>query len=374
VPDAAEVDAGGPAVCHIGTATGNGPGHGAEPRCYAPAMHRIDLETLDLAADIMHDATNLAIAARRGLPPDAIVQKPDGSVVTAVDVALQIYILSELERAFGRIPVIAEEDHHSIGGKSAAEAHCRALLHEWGFDDGESEIARLLSVGQFDGRARDVEDVWVLDPIDGTQGFVDHQHWCPCLALLRKGEPVFASNGYPTLAGGVLLSAVAGEGCWSYPLDAGDEGEPARWSVASAPLGAGAAVRVVAPSRATDAQKDARRLVGEASGHPCTLVHADSQAKYGLVILGEADIAYSRRGGGPGNYIWDHAGAVLLAREAGAWVGDVDEGPIECGLGRRLVANSAVICAARGLGPTVARVLAERDRSENLPLPRRERA
>lgn len=337
-------------------------------------MHRIDLETVDLAADIMHDATNLAVAARRGLPADAIVLKPDGSVVTAVDVALQIYILSELEHAFGRIPVIAEEDAHSIGGKFAAEAHCRALLREWGFEGGESEIARLLSAGSFDGRARDMEDVWVLDPIDGTQGFVDHAHWCPCLALLRRGEPVFASNGYPTLAGGVLLSAVEGSGCWSYPLDAGDEGEPVRMEVRQTALDAGEAVRVVAPSRATDKQKDARRAVGEATGASCTLVHADSQAKYGLVILGEADIAYSRRGGGPGNYIWDHAGAVLLARESGAWIGDVDEGPIECWHGRRLVANSAVICAARGLGPSVARVLAERDRGEGLPPPRRTRA
>jgi len=185
-------------------------------------MRRIDLDSLDLAADIMHDATNLALAARRGLPPDAIVQKPDGSVVTAVDVALQVFILSELELAFGHVPVIAEEDAHSVGGKPAAEAHCRALLREWGFDGDEREIARLLALGGFDGRPRDVEDVWVLDPIDGTQGFVDHNHWCPCLALLRRGEPVFASNGYPTIGGGLLVSAVEGEGCWSYPLDAGD--------------------------------------------------------------------------------------------------------------------------------------------------------
>lgn len=334
-------------------------------------MRRIDLDSLDLAADIIHDATNLALAARRGLPPDAIVQKPDGSVVTAVDVALQVFILSELELAFGRIPVIAEEDSHSIGGKAAAEAHCRALLREWGFDGDEREIARLLAEGGFDGRASDVEDVWVLDPIDGTQGFVDHHHWCPCLALLRRGQPVFASNGYPTLGGGLLVSAVEGEGCWSYPLDAGDEGEPTRLAVSQAPPASGTAVRVVAPSRATEKQMVARREVGERSGHPCTLVRADSQAKYGLVLLGEADIAYSRRGGGPGNYIWDHAGALLLAREAGAWIGDVDEGPIECGHGRRLVANSAVICAARGLGPMAAAVLAERDRAERLPPPRR---
>ena len=334
-------------------------------------MRRIDLDSLDLAADIMHDATNLALAARRGLPPDAIVEKSDGSVVTAVDVALQVFILAELELAFGQVPVIAEEDASSIGGKPGAEAHCRALLREWGFDGDDRDIARLLALGGFDGRPRDVEHVWVLDPIDGTQGFVDHGHWCPCLALLRRGEPVFASNGYPTLGGGLLVSAVEGEGCWSYPLDAGDEGEPTRLVASQAPPAPGATVRVVAPTRATEKQMAARRAVGEESGHPCRLVHADSQAKYGLVILGEADIAYSRRGGGPGNYIWDHAGAVLLAREAGAWIGDTDEGPIECGLGRRLAANSAVICATHGLGPSTARVLAERDRAERLPPPRR---
>jgi 3'-phosphoadenosine 5'-phosphosulfate (PAPS) 3'-phosphatase len=90
------------------------------------------------------------------------------------------------------------------------------------------------------------------------------------------------------------------------------------------------------------------------------------------VILGQADIAYSRRGTGAGNFIWDHAGAVVLAREAGAWIGDVDEGEIDCGAGRRLVRNSAVICTARGLGSTVARILAERDRSEGVPLRARE--
>jgi 3'-phosphoadenosine 5'-phosphosulfate (PAPS) 3'-phosphatase len=191
---------------------------------------------------------------------------------------------------------------------------------------------------------------------------------------LRRGEPVFASNGHPTLGGGVLLSAVAGEGCWSYPLDAGDEGDPVRCAVKQAAPATAEAVRVVAPSRATERQIAARRAVGDATGHPCTLVHADSQAKYGLVILGEADVAYSRRGGGPGKFVWDHAGALLLAREAGAWVGDVDEGPIECGHGRRLEMNSAVICAARGLGPSVARALAARDREEQVPPPRRGRA
>jgi 3'-phosphoadenosine 5'-phosphosulfate (PAPS) 3'-phosphatase len=345
--------------CHYGTARGS-------VGCYAPPMHRIDLEALDLAADIMHDATNLAMAARRALPPEAIVRKHDGSIVTAVDVALQVFILDALEREFGSRPVIAEEDNESLGGKLAAEAHCRALLREWGFEGDESEIHRLLCLGSFDRPTREVDDVWVLDPIDGTQGFVDGHHWCPCLALLRHGEPVFASNGYPTLREGVLISAVRGEGAWCYPLDAGDEGEPVRLRVAAETPAPGDSVRVVAPIQTGEAQAAARRAVAEAGGFAAALVHADSQAKYGLVLLDEADIAYSRRGQGPGKYLWDHAGAVLLAQEAGAWIGDTDGRPIDCSRGRRLDANNAVICAARGLGPVVASVLAKRDAAEGI--------
>ena len=82
----------------------------------------VDLDDLDLACGVMHDATNLAVAARRDLPPDAIVDKSDGSVVTAVDVALQVYILTRLEEVFGSVPTIAEEDMGSIRCKPAAEA------------------------------------------------------------------------------------------------------------------------------------------------------------------------------------------------------------------------------------------------------------
>jgi len=322
---------------------------------------KIDLDDLDRACDAVQDATNLAIAARRELPPEAIVRKADGSVVTAVDVALQVLILSRLEMDFGPVPTIAEEDLASIGGKPAAEAHCRRLLASWGYEGGEAGIERALTSGGLDGSTRGVEFAWVLDPIDGTQGFIDGDHWCPCLALLRRGEVIFASNGYPTVLGGMLLSAAKGKGAWWHPLVGG---ESTRAEVSQAALAPHEPVRVVAPARATPSQVRARTEVGLATGHACELVHSDSQAKYGHVIAGLADVAYSRLGGGSGKYIWDHAGAVLLAREAGVWVGDTDGSDIDCSLGRRLGRNDAVICAARGLGPVIAAELAARDRAE----------
>lgn len=324
-------------------------------------MPVIDPDDYDLACEVMHDATNFAVAARRDLPADAIVQKSDGSLVTAVDVALQVFILTRLEAIFGEIPVVAEEDMHSIGGKPAAEAHCRALLRAWGFDGGETAIDRALNCGGYAGSTRGMDAVWVLDPIDGTQGFVDGDHWCPCLALLSDGAPVFACNGHPTLRGGALLSAGRGDGAWWYPLAGGECTEA---EVSQEPLAAGEAVCVVGPARATPTQIAVRRAVGESTGHPCRLVHSDSQAKYAHVVAGLADVAYSRRGGGPGKYIWDHAGGILIAREAGAWVADTDGSDIDCSQGRRLSVNRAVICAARGVGPLIAKELAARDLAE----------
>ncbi len=349
----------------VGIATLRGMSSDGQPRSSArPYGPAIDFDDLELACGVMHDATNLAVAARRDLPAEAIVRKSDGSVVTAVDVALQVYVLNRLREVFGEVPTIAEEDLDSLRGKPAAEAHCRALLDGWGFGAGrnaEAEIDWALGCGGLATPTRGLEWVWVLDPIDGTQGFVDGDHWCPCLALLHRGEVVFAANGHPTVRGGALLTAMKGEGAWWHPLEGGDF---TRAEVSQEPLAPTDAVRVVAPARANAMQRRARTEVGLATGHPCELVHSDSQAKYAHVIAGEADVAYSRRGGGPGKYVWDHAGAVLLAREAGAWVGDTDGSDIDLSLGRRLGGNRAVICTARGLGPSIAAVLAERDIEE----------
>lgn len=207
----------------------------------------------------------------------------------------------------------------------------------------------------------------MLDPIDGTQGFVDGDHWCPCLALLAHGKPVFAANGFPTVAGGAVLSAELGSGAWWTPLDASASSAARRRALVSTePMAPREVLRLVAPARATPRQMDARLAVGRDAGFACELVHSDSQAKYAHVIAGLADVAYSRRGSGPGKYLWDHAGAILLAREAGAWIGDTDGSDIDLSRGRRLSANDAVICTARGVGPAVARVLAARDRAEGV--------
>ncbi|MCA9093323.1 MAG: 3'(2'),5'-bisphosphate nucleotidase, partial [Planctomycetaceae bacterium] len=76
------------------------------------------------------------------------------------------------------------------------------------------------------------------------------------------------------------------------------------------------------------------------AGHP---VRLDSQAKYAVVALGEAEI-YLRlpTRADYREKIWDHAGGVLIVLEAGGRVSDVSGKPLEWTHGAELAANRGV--------------------------------
>merc|ERR1740117_580991 len=58
---------------------------------------------------------------------------------------------------------------------------------------------------------------WVLDPIDGTKGFLRREQYAVCLGLVEDGEVLVAVLGCPNLPvdpGGDLVSTPAeGRGC-----------------------------------------------------------------------------------------------------------------------------------------------------------------
>ena len=41
--------------------------------------------------------------------------------------------------------------------------------------------------------------VWILDPVDGTKGFMRGQHFCVALALVDRGKPRLSTMGCPNL-------------------------------------------------------------------------------------------------------------------------------------------------------------------------------
>jgi 3'(2'), 5'-bisphosphate nucleotidase len=144
-----------------------------------------------------------------------------------------------------------------------------------------------------------VERVWIVDPLDGTREFseVPRTDWAVHVALVVGGEPVAGAVALParrlTLATGAPPSP-----------------PPAR----TAPVRV-----VVSRSRPpAEAALIARALGGEL----VTLGSAGAKAM--AVVLGEADV-YAHSGG---QYEWDSAAPVAVARAAGLHASRLDGTPL----------------------------------------------
>jgi 3'-phosphoadenosine 5'-phosphosulfate (PAPS) 3'-phosphatase len=78
------------------------------------------------------------------------------------------------------------------------------------------QVADLIDSGGAEGGKRGTH--WVLDPIDGTRGFVAMRQYAVCLGMLVEGEVVLGVLGTPNLpqvglkgggvGGGVIIRGV----------------------------------------------------------------------------------------------------------------------------------------------------------------------
>ncbi len=290
----------------------------------------------------------------------AALDKSDRSPVTVADYAAQAIIGELLRRAFPDIPLVGEEDasalrdpaNHGLAGRVVARA--RGVLPEFDGDAVLAAIDRGVATGGPSGRH------WVLDPIDGTKGFLRGEQYAVALALVQDGEPVLGVLGCPNLPleldapsgpRGCLLVAERGGGTVQRALDGGAD-NPA---VVARPATLADARFCESVEKAHSNQSAAGR-VASALGITAPPVRVDSQCKYAIVARGDA--AVYLRLPTRADYIekvWDHAAGMLVVTEAGGRVTDVDGRPLDFSLGRLLERNRGVVATC---GPFHADVLA----------------
>ena len=70
----------------------------------------------------------------------------------------------------------------------------------------EDKLYRVVDKGSFDGPT-ERERVWVLDPVDGTKGFMRGEHYCIALGLMVEGSPVLSVLGCPNMVLKAVLQA-----------------------------------------------------------------------------------------------------------------------------------------------------------------------
>ena len=280
--------------------------------------------------------------------------------VTIADYGSQAIICRALQQHYPDDAVVAEESSEQFTQLVSAEQRAQILalltrvLRE---DVREADLLAWLDFGAGRAAAR----TWVIDPIDGTKGFLARRHYAIACGLLLEGqvaEGIVAAPGYDDGKGALFYTRKGAT--FRAPLAAGD-GRRVTVSSRSKPEDIIAAQSFERAHASKSRMARARELAGLGGAR---LLELDSMEKYALVACGDADL-YMRLPREASRYahkIWDHAAGVALVQAAGGTVTDLDGSPLDFSQGEALPNPGMIISNGAQHGRVVAavqRVMAE---------------
>eukprot|EP01147_Barroeca_monosierra_P006992 gene6992-9588_t len=297
--------------------------------------------------------------------------KDDKSPVTVADFAAQAVVTQQMASIFPEIPLVGEEDAGLLRGNdvptNSLRDQVRSAVQIVNATASEEEILQAIDRGAHKGGS--AGRFWVcfhnicfyvysnycqtLDPIDGTKGFLRNDQYAIALALIEDGNVILGVLGCPNLpstldkAGdddrGCGFLAFKGHGAYQFSLAASPEEQeflPIRVSSTKD----AEATRFVESVESGHTAHDLSARIAEKLQITRSSVRMDSQAKYGVLSRGDAELylRLPRQGKRYEEKIWDHAAGVILVEEAGGKVTDIYGKPLDFSLGRTLVSNTGI--------------------------------
>ena len=307
-------------------------------------LFRHELETALRAVRV---ASRACRSVQKSISPETIA-KQDKSPVTVADFASQAIVCKLIGDAFPNDAIVGEEDSKELRtpGHASQLKRVQFEVEQAGLTGKAADICSWIDRGNSPGK---VARFWTLDPIDGTKGVLRGEQYAISLALIVDGHIEVSVLGCPNLPAadaddkhvGALFYAVRGFGAQLWSLDDVEQG-PHVVRVSGTARGSMARFceSVESGHNAQDTTGKIRQLLGS-QAPPSRL---DSQAKYGVVARGDADLylrmptksTYSEK-------IWDHAGGVLIVEEAGGRVTDMHGAPLDFTQGSELTKNRGVV-------------------------------
>ena len=290
------------------------------------------------------------------------ITKDDRSPVTVADFGSQAVVCRLLKEAFPNDPVIGEENADVLRADDGAPLRERVIsqVRQEIPDATEEDVLGWIDRGAAEGgKGR----FWALDPIDGTKGFLRGGQYAVALGLVVDGVVQVAVMACPNLAEqlnaesqpGTLFVAVRGQGAYAV-AEQGD----AEQRIQASPRTDSTQARVVESVEAAHGNHGAHDAIKAHLGIAVESVRLDSQAKYGVLARGEAEV-YLRM---PtrADYrekIWDQAAGTLVIEEAGGTVTDMHGKPLDFTTGRKLLNNQGVVASNGVLHQQVLQAIAE---------------
>lgn len=276
------------------------------------------------------------------------MEKKDGSPVTVADFGGQALVARHLKTSFPGDPLVGEEDSTQLLDPKNTDLKKSVIhyVHRILPEIREKEILDAIDRGNAEGGAKG--RFWVLDPVDGTKGFLRGDQYAVALALMEDGQIVLGVLGCPNLTfnlhniegpDGCLFVAVKGEGAYMRGLAGSSE----RWIHVAGAERSSEAIFVESVESSHSSHADSAR-VAETLGITNAPVRMDGQGKYGLIARGDATI-YLRM---PTEEmylenIWDHAAGTVIVEEAGGKVTDIRGNPLDYTRGKELTGNRGII-------------------------------
>ena len=318
------------------------------------------------AIDVVEKGCRLARQVQRDMAGSAI-QKDDRSPVTVADFAIQALIGRRLGQTFPEDLLVGEESADQLREPDHGPLVERITGYLNAFEPGARAEDILSWIDR--GKGQSAKRFWVVDPIDGTKGFLRDAQYAIALAYVEEGQVQLGVLGCPRLQlscersavrtdpveQGCLIVASRGRGAWMRGL------EESRYEPLSVSSVADAAAAVVVRSvESGHTNVDRLGTLIACLGTQEPPVAMDSQAKYGLLAAGQADLLLRLLSPARPDYrekIWDQAPGAIVVEEAGGTITDLDGIPLDFSTGRKLLRNRGVVASNGRLHESILQAL-----------------
>ncbi len=256
--------------------------------------------------------------------------KGDASPVTVADYGAQAILCRAIQAHFPADGVMGEEGSAGFQEYVTPDAQqsLAALMGDiLGTSVTPADITAWLDIGQDRQHAR---RVWVIDPIDGTKGFVNGRYYAICVGLLIDSQPAQAVIGLPRSPLDVdgSIAYTTGDGVTVMDM----RGNNARSVQASRRAADDDALLILESVTLPDIQHQRADAIRQSAGlQSATIERYDSQLKYTCIAAGYGDlfVRLPRDVQADPHKAWDHVAGVALLRASGATFTDVRGRPVD---------------------------------------------
>ncbi|KAF6163198.1 hypothetical protein GIB67_025062 [Kingdonia uniflora] len=359
---------------------------------------------LDVAVRVVQMACSLCQRVQESLvskSDEHVMAKDDDSPVTVADWSVQATVSWVLSECFGsrNVSIIAEEDVQTLSrpdAKCLLEAvvktvnDCLAEAPKFGIKgpDIALEISEVLeAINRCNSTGGPKGRYWVLDPVDGTLGFIRGDQYAIALAMIEDGEVAlgvlgcpnypmkkewlnYHHNHYPILSSQITSESwekgcvmYARKGCgeaWMQPLV--HDNKKFVWpnsaiEVRVSSIDDPALATFCEPVEKANSSHSFTAGLAHSVGLRNQPLRVYSMVKYAAIARGHAEIFMKFARAGYKEKVWDHAAGVIIVQEAGGVVTDAGGRPLDFskgmfleGLDRGIIACSGAILLEKIVG------------------------